>query len=162
MAPKKDQQPLYTCPGCGSTNTNKCNWSGEISGGEAEYSGLWIECLDCGLQGPKAVWDRMAKRRADIQRALGTVQPGNEHQQRYSAVIEEFGQKMYRELVANDPEKGDFLHWVPSPAQAVSELEHHFFKLVGGVNRGKKFEISEYAADLANIAMRIDQHFGAK
>jgi len=162
MAPKKEHKPPYVCPACGSDQTAKCDWSGQIGqDGQSEYSGLWIECLGCGLQGPKRVWDRMAKRRADIQRALGIIDP-TDHQKRYMVAIEEFGQKMFRELVANDPKKGDFLTWAPPTHQAVSELEHHFLKLVGGMNRGKKFEISEYAADLGNIALAIDRHLGAK
>ncbi len=162
MAAKKEPKPPYICPACGSTRTAKVSWSGQIGeNGQDEYQGLWVECLDCGLQGPKKVWDHMAKRRTDLGRALDIADP-SDHQKRYMEAIELFGQKMFRELAANDPKKGDFLAWAPSAEQASSELEHHFWKLMGGIRRGKKLEVSEFAADMGNIAMAIDRQLGAK
>ena len=159
----KTRIPVYVCPACGSAEMSECHWSGQIGhNGEDEYQGWWIECLGCGLQGPEKVWTRMAKRRSDIRRALGLTDPATEHQQQYMVAIEEFGQLMFRELVANDPKKGDFLTWAPTKDQAVSELEHHFFKIVGALNRGKKTEVTEYSADMGNIAMAVARQLGVK
>ena len=68
----------HVCPACGSTEIQKLSWSGEVGPEEDEdfYSGPWMECLDCALQGPKLCWDKMARRRLDIQAALSAYRPG--------------------------------------------------------------------------------------
>ena len=152
---------LAICPGCGSDDTTECRWSGELSGGDREYEGPWIECNDCGLQGPKAVWRHMAARRSDLQRALGLDGLAGREMD-YLRAIEAFSEKMFRELKANDSEKGNFLDWKPTATGAKSELEHHFHKLVIALNNHKKHDITEFAADLANIALAIDLALGAK
>lgn len=159
---KKVQIP-HVCPACGSTEMQKVQWSGQIGPeGNDEYVGLWIECLACGLQGPKAVWDRMAKRRENIQRALSIDTGVSVQQQRYMAMIEGFGLKMFRELAANDAKKGDFTNWKPGKTNAASELEHHFNKLKGSIVINRRHKITEHCADLANIVMGIDASLGAK
>lgn len=85
-----------------------------------------------------------------------------DQERRYLDLIGLFGQKMFRELKANDRKKGDFSEWLPDPPQAISELEHHFTKLICAINNGKKLEVSEYCADLANIAVAVDKSLGAE
>lgn len=153
----------HVCPACGSTETAKVEWSGQIGrDGADEYSGWWIECLACGLQGPKTVWDRMAKRRDEIQRALGTSVVVNERDQKYLMLIEGFGQKMFRELKSNDQKKGDFTNWKPKRDEALSELEHHFVKLTAAISKENRHSVSESSADLGNVIMAIDTTLGAK
>lgn len=157
----KKERFQHVCPGCGGTEIQKVDWSGQVGpGGKDEYSGAWMECMACAFQGPKPVWDRLARRRAEIQQALGSV--GLPPQvQRYQQMIEAFGLKMLRELRANDAEKGDFSTWKPQTAEANTELEHHALKLTAAINRKKKHEISESCADMANVVMAIDRNLGA-
>lgn len=155
----------HVCPGCGSTEIQTVDWSGQIGkDGKDEYCGLWMECLACALQGPKPVWDRMAKRRAEIQRALTTsgVEALPPQHQGYMQMIEGFGLKMFRELKANDATKGNFLNWKPKKGEAVPELEHHFVKLTAALGGKKKHQVSESCADMANVVMAIDASLGAK
>lgn len=46
------------------------------------------------------------------------------------------------------------------PDQALSELEHHISKLKRVIDTSKRGEISEYCADVANIAMKISEVHG--
>jgi hypothetical protein len=151
---------LYVCPACGGTETQKVQWSGEIGpGGENDYNGWWIECLACGLQGPKPVWDRMARRRQDIQRALNL----SDQDRRYTSAIEGFGQKMFRELKARDLHTGgNLLAWQPGNDEATAELKHHCEKLIYALTRERKEEVTEFAVDLANVAMLLDANRGVQ
>lgn len=151
----------YVCPGCGNAEVSECEWSGETRGGTDEYQGAWIECVACAMQGPKMVWDKMARRRADMEVAMGLADLPP-HEKRYLEAIEAFGRKMFRELRSNDPKKGDFMAWSPKKEDALSELTHHVMKLESALNLCKKMAVTEYCADLANVVMGIDSSLGAK
>ena len=70
-----------------------------------------------------------------------------------------FVQCMEKELQANR-DQGDWNAWQPTPGQGVNEIEHHLEKLKGALASAKPEEVSEYAADIANIAMRISDTHG--
>ena len=78
---------------------------------------------------------------------------------------------MAKELNANEPKKGPFLTWEPNAADAFRELQHHTRKLFDALELAKgaslpdvqnREEVTEYCADIANIAMRIHHRFGLK
>lgn len=70
---------------------------------------------------------------------------------------------MDKELIANET-KGNWNEWKPSIPDALSELIHHVNKLEDILNLPWHVvfpkNISEYAADVANIAMKIEEMFG--
>jgi len=85
-------------------------------------------------------------------------------------VSQRFIERMEHELISNQ-HKGDWSGWRPSAMQIVGELNHHLGKLAlaldeaaqDGVHEYKarcRGSISEYAADLANLAMKADEMFG--
>lgn len=78
----------------------------------------------------------------------------------YWNAIQVFNHRMLNELMANHPKKGDFLKWFPDWDQAMSELTHHFGKLVSALYHGDAHQLTEYSADMANIAMAIHRNFG--
>lgn len=73
--------------------------------------------------------------------------------------------RMERELQANQ-HKGNWPDWIPNLTNARSELGHHFGKLDSQLRAGVSEErarfISEFTADLANIAMKIADTFGER
>lgn len=162
MAKKKTRKkaPIDICPGCGGTRTTENKGSIELENGF--YDGPWIVCEQCGLQGPRTIWDNMVKLRQVTYSTNGHSSAEEIRHTAYSAVIRVFGDKMLRELIANDPQKGDFLAWRPGADQAGSELEHHFVKLIAALPTGQRKAISEHCADLANIALAIDRHLGVQ
>ena len=82
-------------------------------------------------------------------------------------VRSEFVARMARELKANE-HKGDWRSWKPRPLDILAELNWHLLKLayalgeaaeIGELNSQK---IGEYAADVANLAMKVDEVYGAQ
>lgn len=70
-----------------------------------------------------------------------------------------FVARMEAELQANTS-KGDWRQWKPTPLEVLSELQHHESKLMNALASGDREQVSEFAADIANIAMKIDEQFG--
>lgn len=70
-----------------------------------------------------------------------------------------FVARMEAELQAN-AHKGDWRQWKPTALQVLSELQHHEAKLMHALAIGDCEHVREYAADIANIAMKIDEQFG--
>lgn len=73
-----------------------------------------------------------------------------------------FVQRMESELRANAAKKGDWHTWVPSPLTALAELQHHETKMIHAIEHGDAERVSEFAADIANIAMKIAEVFGSQ
>lgn len=71
-----------------------------------------------------------------------------------------FVERMEAELQANQ-RKGDWREWVPTPMQVTQELNYHFAKLVFAMAQGDRERVSEFAADVANIAMKADEVLGS-
>lgn len=76
-----------------------------------------------------------------------------------SQVRQSFIERMESELKANS-DKGDWSQWKPDPFDAMGELYHHIFKLEKALAQDNKVEISEFSADIANIAMKISEVSG--
>ena len=70
-----------------------------------------------------------------------------------------FIQRMETEL-QNNKDQGDWNTWLPTPEQGVSEIEHHLEKLKIALATNNTDGISEHAADIANIAMRVSDTHG--
>ena len=68
---------------------------------------------------------------------------------------------MNREIEANE-HKGPWEDYVPSSCYVAPWLEEHVSKLILAVARKDRAKVREYAADVANIAMKIDETFGPK
>lgn len=77
-----------------------------------------------------------------------------EERAKASLVSHEFVQAMHAELLAN-AHKGDWSAWNPRPDQAMSEFDHHDSKLRRAVDDKDAAKTREYAADIANICMKI-------
>ena len=71
----------------------------------------------------------------------------------------EFVSQMEAELQANQ-HKGDWRRWYPTPLQVLAEIQHHQGKLMLALSAGDCERVKEYAADLANFAMKVDEQFG--
>lgn len=71
-----------------------------------------------------------------------------------------FIRKMDREIINNN-DQGVWATWCPSKQDGVDELIHHLEKLKHALINDDKVEVSEYSADIANIAMKIDMMYGA-
>lgn len=71
-----------------------------------------------------------------------------------------FIDRMEAELQANQ-RKGDWRAWIPTPIQVTQELNYHFAKLVFAMAEGDSQRVSEFAADVANIAMKADEVMGS-
>ncbi len=56
--------------------------------------------------------------------------------------------------------KGDWRRWYPTPLQVLAEIQHHQGKLMLALSAGDCERVKEYAADLANFAMKVDEQFG--
>lgn len=81
------------------------------------------------------------------------------HHHERQRVIPAFISQMEKELEANQ-HKGDWSLWQPTREEAVRELSHHQNKLVAAVQAGDADLVSEYTADVANLAMKISTEFG--
>lgn len=69
--------------------------------------------------------------------------------------LDEFVMKMRKELDSN-AYKGDWREWQPTRESAMDDLEHHVAKLRAAIFRnGFWHPGQEYAADVANIALKI-------
>jgi hypothetical protein len=150
----------YICPSCGGTDTLKSHWSGETGTRRGFYEGPWIECTNCALQGPKKIWDEMVNRSNMIQLALNKDVNATTRYDRYAILIARFNTDMFRELVANDAKKGDFLEWKPDDQGAIDELSHHYHKLVVAIGNRERKKVAEFCADMGNIAMGIKRNLG--
>jgi ribosomal protein L37AE/L43A len=140
----------YLCPACRNIVDQR---TGDLK------RRAWLKCDTCGMEGPLVAWEAMRKRRKALEESLDLSQLSSADRD-YLKAIDDFGQKMYRELKVNAPENGNFLEWKPERQAAAAELEHRVVKLIAAVNRGRKTEVSEFAADLGNITMAIDKNFG--
>ncbi len=78
----------------------------------------------------------------------------------YSGVRSAFVSRMRNELEANEPRKGPWGRWWPNRQALKSEMSHHVAKLFRALNEGDVDRVSEYSADIANIAMKADEVFG--
>lgn len=74
-------------------------------------------------------------------------------------VNETFVDRMEKEL-QNNAHQGDWNTWQPTPGQGVQEIEYHLEKLKAALVSNNPENISEYAADIANISMRISDTHG--
>ncbi len=73
----------------------------------------------------------------------------------------EFIAAMRHEIEANAPRKGDWrLFRITDPMLAHSWLEEHTEKLYAAMKAGDRDAVREHAADIANIAMKIDECLG--
>ncbi|MFY0655437.1 MAG: hypothetical protein JXR12_01535 [Neptunomonas phycophila] len=70
-----------------------------------------------------------------------------------------FIQRMETEL-QNNAHQGDWNKWTPTPGQGVDEILHHLEKLKAALVGANPDQVSEYTADIANIAMRISDTHG--
>ena len=94
--------------------------------------------------------ERMAREVHAAIAALRQPVPG-----KYDNVLRPFFRLMERELHANAG-KGDRPGWLAmSPAAAMLEIYYHAAKLQKAVKNGEGDAISEYAADVANMAMMM-------
>ena len=72
-----------------------------------------------------------------------------------------FLRAMQDELDANQERKGDWDAFRPKDAKEADRwLEEHVDKLMVAVNAGNPAAVREHAADVANIAMKIEETFG--
>lgn len=81
-----------------------------------------------------------------------------DHQNK-SLVCPSFIKQMEFEL-QNNKHKGDWRQWNPTALQALSELQHHEAKLINALAIGDCERVREFSADIANIAMKINEQFG--
>lgn len=73
-----------------------------------------------------------------------------------------FVKRMETELL-NNRLKGEWNAWRPNAEQIVAELIHHINKLDAALQHPiTPAFVSEYAADVANLAMKADQMFGVQ
>lgn len=83
----------------------------------------------------------------------GRAAPQTEQEPLIRVTPNEFALLMDTELKANEPQKGDWTKWKPNPVGALRELGHHVGKLTDNIRDEGK--VREYAADVANICMKI-------
>ncbi|HEX8310700.1 MAG TPA: hypothetical protein VF614_05240 [Chthoniobacteraceae bacterium] len=74
--------------------------------------------------------------------------------------LETFKALLEREIAANE-HKGPWEDWQPSADRALRELQIHQEKLRAALTNGGREAISEHCADLALIACKIHERFGA-
>lgn len=80
----------------------------------------------------------------------------------YNRTVEPgFIRKMDKELKANQ-HKGDWRKWKPSAIEGIKELNYHFAKLVYALAKCNRKSVSEHAADVACVCMKIDEVLGTK
>lgn len=70
-----------------------------------------------------------------------------------------FVERMEAELRAN-AHKGDWREWRPDARRAKGELRRHVHKLLRALDAGLPGDVSEYAADVANVCMMIEALYG--
>lgn len=76
-----------------------------------------------------------------------------------SQVRQPFIDRMESELKEN-AHKGDWSQWQPDSCDASGEIYHHLFKLEKALAQKKPNKVSEFSADIANIAMKISEIHG--
>lgn len=75
-------------------------------------------------------------------------------------VRSQFIAAMDAELAANEPRKGDFAAFRIPHAQARGWMEEHTAKLYSALAAHDAAGVREHCADIANIAMKIEECFG--
>lgn len=100
--------------------------------------------------------------RAAFKPAL-SVNPENRKVIRETAVLAspEFFRRMDKELQCN-ASKGDWKAWKPDRMTCLEELNHHLRKLGRAIRLNDHDRVSEFAADLANVAMKTAEIHGAE
>lgn len=73
----------------------------------------------------------------------------------------EFFRRMDKELQCN-ASKGDWKAWKPDRMTCLEELNHHLRKLGRAIRLNDHDRVSEFAADLANVAMKTAEVHGAE
>jgi hypothetical protein len=53
--PTKPRKKLVVCPACRSDDIVEHEMSSQLENGKY-YQGIWLECGECGIQGPKEAW----------------------------------------------------------------------------------------------------------
>ncbi len=94
-----------------------------------------------------------------VHEKLSRIEPESHHARQQ--VSQDFIVKMEKELHANHAQKGDWRTWVPTPQEAMEELQRHVEKLRVAITlSGSQNVITEHSADVAAIAMMIDAKHG--
>jgi hypothetical protein len=81
-------------------------------------------------------------------------------------LVSGFASAMDKEIKSNEPRKGPYQLWQPSPDEVLSELRHHLEKLdreVGAKIRhdGRRSRaVGEYLADIAVICAKAYEMYG--
>ncbi len=73
----------------------------------------------------------------------------------------EFFHRMDKELQCN-ASKGNWKAWKPDRMTCLEELNHHLRKLGRAIRLNDQDRVSEFAADLANVAMKTAEIHGAE
>jgi hypothetical protein len=73
----------------------------------------------------------------------------------------EFFRRMDNELLGN-ASKGDWKAWKPDRMLCMDELHHHLRKLGWALRLNDKDRVTEFCADLANVAMKTAEIHGAE
>ena len=91
------------------------------------------------------------------------VNPENPKVIREAAVLAspQFFQRMDKELI-NNTRKGDWKAWQPDRLTCLDELHHHLRKIQRAMRLNDHDRVSEFCADLANIAMKTAEIHGAE
>ena len=71
-----------------------------------------------------------------------------------------FVARMAQEIEHNTPLKGDWVAWNPTRAEIISELDKHCRQLRAALSVEHVNSTREFAADVANIAMKAFELFG--
>ncbi len=74
-----------------------------------------------------------------------------------------FTARMSAEIIANK-HQGEWETWQPNRTRIATELDYHMEKLMNAIisEKGTPEHVSEYAADVANLAMKEDELYGVK
>lgn len=71
----------------------------------------------------------------------------------------DFADLMQLELDCN-ADKGEWENWKPTMPEATRELDYHARKLAYALSAGDAARVTEHAADVGNMAMKIAELFG--
>lgn len=74
-------------------------------------------------------------------------------------VRSDFVARIDAEIAANE-HKGPWAAWRPDRGELESQIQHHFRKLRRALRNGDANGVSEYAADMAALAMKGHELFG--
>lgn len=121
-----------------------------------------------GTQGWSLLTEALAAERGKSVREIRTEwkparadNPENPKVIRETAVLAspEFFHRMDKELQCN-ASKGDWKAWKPDRLTCLQELNHHLLKLHRAIRLNDHDRVSEFAADLANVAMKTAEIHG--